>query len=101
VSISLLCTHAHPALPALATGITLTLARATDGRLTVSMPSTAHFLDRVRAALKDGALALTADSTDDLKELETLIMGERDRILAQMDAMVREAQARPAQQQAG
>ena len=88
--ISLLCAHAHPAIPALAAGISLAFYRNAAGELQVSMPVSAHFLARVRAAAQDGALALTDPSPPGLRELEADIMTERDRLLARLEELAAE-----------
>jgi len=91
--ISLLCSHAHPAMPALVAGVSLAFYRNDTGDLQVTMPVSAHFLARVRAAVQDGALALTDSSTPGLRELELEIMTERDRLLARLEELSAERRA--------
>ena len=92
--ITLLCAHAHPALPALAAGLPLVFSRSTDGQLTVTMPVTPHFLAHVRAAVKDACIVLTDQSPPGLAELEAEIMGERDRLFALAEQKIAEGRDR-------
>jgi hypothetical protein len=89
--LSLLCQHLHPAIPALSAGVAIALVRSPEGHLTVTVPGTPDVLARLAAAVHDGALILTDTSEPGLAELEALIMADRDRLLAQADALVAEA----------
>ena len=86
--LQLLCTHLHPAVPALTTGIVVALHRDDSGGIAVTVPGTPEVLTRVARAVKDGALVLTDPSDPTVRELERIIREDAERLLAQADALV-------------
>jgi hypothetical protein len=93
--IQLICTHPHALLPAMSVGATITFIPR-QGGYDLQAPGTPNFLSRIAQAFRDGALELTDGSDPALAELEAQIMADRDRLLAEADALLQEIRARQA-----
>lgn len=90
--LNLLCTAPHAALPAIAVGVTFA-AEPSDLGLTFRIPSTRTVLRNVCAAIHDGALELDAAADPLWDEIERQITLDRDRLLAQAEALLAGFQA--------
>jgi hypothetical protein len=94
--IQLICVNSHALLPALSVGATITFIPR-EGGYDLQGPGTPNVLSRIAQAFRDGALELTDGSDPALRELEAQIMADRDRLLAEADALIAELRARQAQ----
>ena len=83
----LICTAPHAAIPAITVGVAVTLNR-TDQGLEVRVPGTPSVLARIAQAFRDGALVITDPTDPLLREMERQIMADRDRLLAEADALL-------------
>jgi hypothetical protein len=91
-------TNLHPAIPALTAGMAIALTRQPDGGYTVEVPGTANVMERILAAVKDGALELTNQDTVP-RELREAIEADWSRLMDRIELLSQAARAgAPAEQ---